>query len=121
MTATQAAQGVNGLASVTRELLCSLCTANALHATGAGRYTSHPQLMREAFDSEVDIRLSPVAYVTCRRTRGSTRPRLVWGVVTGTTLPRDSSRPSLVGGPDGAWGRSHLLRCWPARGSTGNP
>ena len=39
-----------------------------------------------------------MAYVTRRRTRGSTRPRLVWGVVTGTALPRDNSGPPLAGG-----------------------
>jgi hypothetical protein len=35
MTATHAVQGVNGLASVKRELLCVLHTADAPPATGA--------------------------------------------------------------------------------------
>jgi hypothetical protein len=61
--------------------------------------------------------LSPMAYVTHRRTRGSTRLRLVWGVVTGTALPCDSSGPPLAGGLDGVRGRSRLLWCWPAHGS----
>jgi hypothetical protein len=38
-----------------------------------------------------------MTYVTCRRTRDNIGPRLVWGVVTGTALPCDSSRPPLVG------------------------
>jgi hypothetical protein len=62
-----------------------------------------------------------MAYVTRRRTRGSTGPRLVWGVVTETALPCNSSGPSLVGGLDGARGRSRLLRSWSTRGSTEPP
>jgi hypothetical protein len=42
-----------------------------------------------------------MAYITRCRTRGSTGPHLVWGVVTGTALPRDSSGLPLTGGPDG--------------------
>jgi hypothetical protein len=59
---------------------------------------------RGALHSEADVRLSPIAYTTRRRTRGSTGPRLVWGVVTGTALPRDISEPPLARGPNGVWG-----------------
>jgi hypothetical protein len=45
MIAAHAEQRFNGLASVTRELLSDLGTANALPTTGADRYTSRPQLM----------------------------------------------------------------------------
>lgn len=38
-----------------------------------------------------------MAYITCRRTRGSTDPRLVWGAVTEIALPRDSYGPSWLG------------------------
>ena len=41
MTATHAAQGVNGLASVKRELLCVPRTTDALPATGAALQESH--------------------------------------------------------------------------------
>jgi hypothetical protein len=37
-----------------------------------------------------------MAYITRRRARGSTGSRLVWGVVTGTALPCDSSGPPLA-------------------------
>jgi hypothetical protein len=45
-----------------------------------------------------------MAHVTRRGTRGSTGPRPVWGVATGTALPRDSSGPPLAGGTGGARG-----------------
>jgi hypothetical protein len=45
----QAAHGVKGLASVTCELPCGLRTVDAPPATGAGRYTSRPQLMQRRF------------------------------------------------------------------------
>jgi hypothetical protein len=57
-----------------------------------------------------------MAYVTCRITRGSTGPRLAWGVATGTTLSRDSSGPPLVGGLDGVRGRSLKEMVMPKRG-----
>jgi hypothetical protein len=41
-----------------------------------------------------------MAYVTRRRTRGSTRPRLVWGIMTGAAPPCDSSGLPLAGGPE---------------------
>jgi hypothetical protein len=59
--------------------------------------------MQMHFTLEAEARLPPMAYITRRRTRGSTGPRLVRGV-TGTTLPRDSSEPPLAGDPDGARG-----------------
>jgi hypothetical protein len=49
MTVAQAAQGVKGLASLTRELLCSLHTTDTLPVTGAGKYTSCSQLMQRRF------------------------------------------------------------------------
>jgi hypothetical protein len=45
-----------------------------------------------------------MAHVTRHGTRGSTGPRPVWGVATGTALPRDSSGPPLAGGTGGARG-----------------
>jgi hypothetical protein len=42
--------------------------------------------------------LSLMAYVTRRRARGSTRSRLVWGVVTGTALVIALDRPWLGSG-----------------------
>jgi hypothetical protein len=86
--------------------------------------------------SEVDVGLSPMAYVTRHRTHGTIGPRLMWGVMTETaiphnssgppldetTLPLNSSVPPLVGGLDGIRGRSRLIRwCWPTRGSIGPP
>jgi hypothetical protein len=61
-------------------------------------------IVRDTLHSEADAMLSSVAYATRCRTRGSTRPHLVWGVVTGTALPRDSSGLPLAGDPDGARG-----------------
>jgi hypothetical protein len=58
-----------------------------------------------------------MAYVT-RRTRDSTRPHFVWGVVAGTALPHDSSGSPLARGLEGVRVSSRL-RCWPTRGSTG--
>jgi hypothetical protein len=49
MIAAQAVQGVNGIASLTHELLCDLCIVDTSPANGAGRYTSRPQLMQRCF------------------------------------------------------------------------
>jgi hypothetical protein len=49
MTSTQAAQCVNGLASVMSKLLCVLHTMDVSPTTGVGRYTSRPQLMQRRF------------------------------------------------------------------------
>jgi hypothetical protein len=62
-----------------------------------------------------------MAYDTRRRTHGSIGPRLMRGVVIVIALPRDSSGPPLVRGPDGARGRSRLLWSWSPHGTTEYP
>jgi hypothetical protein len=66
MIISQAAQEVNGLVSVTHELLCVLCIADVPPTTEAVRYMSRPQLMqRRLGNARVTVRPVYCGRITC--------------------------------------------------------